>query len=211
VVADRTQAGALATAGYDDDGVPTTEYPIVDQGKFAAFQTTREIASLVGDKASHAESYAQGWWNVPFQRMPNVSLKPNTRKYSLDDMIRHTEKGILIKGNSSFSIDQQRYNFQFTGQVAFEVRNGKITQMLRDVAYQSTTPKFWKACDAICDSSEYMLGGSMYDGKGEPMQSNPVSHGCPPARFSEINVINTKAQSARSRTGMLDFDMDHRH
>lgn len=211
VVADRTQPGALATVGFDDDGVPTTEYPIVDKGKFVAFQTTREIATLVGDKASHAESYAQGWWNVPFQRMPNVSLKPNPNKLSLNELISRTEKGILIKGNSSYSIDQQRYNFQFTGQVAYEVKDGKLNGMLRDVAYQSTTPEFWKSCDGVCDASEYMLGGSMYDGKGEPMQVNPVSHGCPSARFSRINVINTKSQSARSRTGMLEFDMDHRH
>ncbi len=211
VVADRTQEGALATAGYDDDGVPTTEYPIVQDGKFVAFQTTREIAPLVGDKVSHAESYAQGWWNVPFQRMPNVSLKPSKKELSLDKLIADTERGILIKGNSSFSIDQQRYNFQFTGQVTYAIEDGKIKHMLRDVAYQSKTPEFWKNCDAICDKSEYMVGGSMYDGKGEPMQTNPVSHGCPSARFTDINVINTKAQSARSRTGMLDFDMDHRH
>jgi TldD protein len=211
VVADRTQEGALATVGYDDDGVPTTEYPIVKDGKFVAFQTTREVAPLVGDKVSHAESYAQGWWNVPFQRMPNVSLRPGDKPLSLEKLISMTDRGILIKGNSSYSIDQQRYNFQFTGQVAYAIENGQLKHMLRDVAYQSKTPEFWKSCDAVCDKSEYMLGGSMYDGKGEPMQANPVSHGCSPARFSQVNVINTKAQSARSRTGMLDFDLDHRH
>lgn len=211
VVADRTQEGALATVGYDDDGVPTTEYPIVKDGKFVAFQTTREVAPLVGDKVSHAESYAQGWWNVPFQRMPNVSLRPGDKPLSLEKLISMTDRGILIKGNSSYSIDQQRYNFQFTGQVAYAIENGQLKHMLRDVAYQSKTPEFWKRCDAVCDKSEYMLGGSMYDGKGEPMQANPVSHGCSPARFSQVNVINTKAQSARSRTGMLDFDLDHRH
>jgi TldD protein len=217
LVADRTQEGALATVGFDDDGVPSTEYPIVKDGEFTAFQTTREIAALIGDKESHAESYAQGWWNVPFQRMPNVSLKPNPEKYSLDQMIADTENGILIKGNSSYSIDQQRYNFQFTGQVAYEVKDGKLGQMLRDVAYQSTTAEFWRNCDAICDASEYMLGGSMYDGKGEPMQTNPVSHGCPSAKFSSINVINTRSQSARSRASMLEHDhyhdnpFEHRH
>lgn len=211
LIADRTQEGALATVGFDDDGVAATEYPIVKDGEFVAFQTTREIATLVGDPTSHAESYAQGWWSVPFQRMPNVSLKPGTEPLSLDQLIAETENGIFIKGNSSYSIDQQRYNFQFTGQVAYEVKEGKITHMLRDVAYQSTTPEFWMNCEAICDQSEYMLGGSMYDGKGEPMQANPVSHGCSPARFSDINVINTRTQSARSRTGMLPYELDHRH
>lgn len=211
VVADRTQEGALATVGYDDDGVAAMEYPIINKGEFVGFQTTREIASLVGDKISHGESYAQGWWNVPFQRMPNVSLKPSETPLSLQQLISDTEEGILIKGNSSYSIDQQRYNFQFTGQVAYEIKNGAIGQMLRDVAYQSTTPKFWNSCDAICDQSEYMLGGSMYDGKGEPSQSNPVSHGCPSARFAGIDVINTRTQSATGRSNMLEHDLHSHH
>lgn len=211
VVADRTQEGGLATVGFDDDGVPSMEYPVIDKGEFVGYQTTREIAPLIGDKKSHGESYAQGWWNVPFQRMPNVSLKPSVEPLSLEKLISETENGILIKGNSSYSIDQQRYNFQFTGQVAHEIKDGKIMRMLRDVAYQATTPTFWKSCDAVCDASEYMLGGSMYDGKGEPMQTNPVSHGCPSARFTNVDVINTRSQSAASRAGMLPFEANHRH
>jgi TldD protein len=161
---------------------------------------------MIKEPRSRGQSYAQGWWSVPFQRMPNVSLKPNEQPYSLAQMIADTDRGILIKGNSSYSIDQQRYNFQFTGQVAYEVKSGKITRMLRDVAYQATTPKFWKSLDYLCDKSEYMLGGAMYDGKGEPMQANPVSHGCPPARFSDVNVINTRTQSANTRSNMIDYD-----
>jgi TldD protein len=139
--------------------------------------------------------------------MPNVSLQPGTKKKSQDDIIKDTEKGILIKGNSSYSIDQQRYNFQFTGQVAYSVENGKLGPMLRDVAYYGKTPKFWDNLDAIGDASTYMLGGAMYDGKGEPMQSNPVSHGCPVARFGNVQVINTRTQSASSnRSGMLPMD-----
>lgn len=206
VVADRTQEGGLATVGYDDDGCPSEEYPIIDKGELVGFQTTREQAKAIGETRSHAQSYGEGWWGVPFQRMPNVSLKPNQRKMSLEDLLKETESGIFIKGNSSYSIDQQRYNFQFTGQVAYEIKDGKLGSMLRDVAYQSTSQQFWKSCSGICDQSEYMLGGSMFDGKGEPMQSNPVSHGCPPARFRDINVINTRSQSANTRGGMLDFD-----
>jgi TldD protein len=206
VVADRTQAGALATVGYDDDGCPAMEYPIIDKGEFVGVQTTREYAKLAGDSKSHGECYAQGWWSVPFQRMPNVSLKPNSLKMSLDKVIADTNKGILIKGNSSYSIDHQRYNFQFTGQVAYEVKGGKITRMLRDVAYQSNTQNFWRKCDAVCDESTYMLGGAMHDGKGEPMQSNPVSHGCPVARFRKIDVINTRSQSANARSNMIEYE-----
>jgi TldD protein len=138
--------------------------------------------------------------------MPNVSLKPNTQKMTLEDLIGNTSSGIFIKGNSSYSIDQQRFNFQFTGQVAYEIKEGKLGRMLRDVAYQSTSQEFWNNCNGLCDASEYMLGGSMFDGKGEPAQSNPVSHGCPPARFKNINVINTRSQSANARGGMLDYD-----
>jgi TldD protein len=206
IVADRTQEGALATVGYDDDGVPGESYDLINKGELVGIQTTREQARMAGEQKSHGQSYAQGWWSVPFQRMPNVSLKGGEKKMSLEDLIKDTSNGILIKGNSSYSIDQQRYNFQFTGQVAYAVKNGKLGHMLRDVAYQATTKKFWKSLDAVCDQSEYMLGGAMHDGKGEPMQSNPLSHGCPPARFSSIEVINTKSQSASSKGGMLDYE-----
>lgn len=206
IVADRTQEGGLATAGYDDDGCPSEEYTLIDQGELVGLQTTREQAKAIGESKSRAQSYGQGWWGVPFQRMPNISLKPNKLKMPLADLINDTENGIFIKGNSSYSIDQQRFNFQFTGQVAYEIKEGKLGRMLRDVAYQSTSQEFWKSCNGVCDASEYMIGGSMNDGKGEPMQSNPVSHGCPPARFKNINVINTRTQSANARGGMLDYN-----
>jgi TldD protein len=202
IVADRTQEGALATVGFDDDGVPAQSYPLMTKGELVALQTTRAQAKMIGETASRGQSYAEGWWNIPFQRMPNVSLQPNPKKSSLDDIVKDTSKGILIKGNSSYSIDQQRYNFQFTGQVAFAVEDGKITHMLRDVAYYGKTADFWDELDALGDKSEYMLGGAMYDGKGEPMQSNPVSHGCPCARFANQRVINTREQSANSKRGM---------
>ena len=202
IVADRTQEGALATVGYDDDGVPAQSYSIIEKGTLVGLQTTREQAKMIGEKTSRGQSYAEGWWNTPFQRMPNVSLQPNPNKKSLNDIIADTSKGILIKGNSSYSIDQQRYNFQFTGQVAFGVEDGKITHMLRDVAYYGKTEKFWDSLDALGDKSEYMLGGAMADGKGEPMQLNPVSHGCPCARFANQRVINTRQQSANKQKGM---------
>jgi TldD protein len=202
IVADRTQDGALATVGYDDDGVPSESYTLIEKGTLMNVQTTREQAKMIGEKASHGQSYAEGWWNTPFQRMPNVSLQPNKKPMSMDDIIKDTDKGIFIKGNSSYSIDQQRYNFQFSGQVAWEIRDGKIGRMLRDVAYYGKTAKFWDNLDKIGDQSTYMLGGAMYDGKGEPMQSNPVSHGCPVARFSNQRVINTRQQSANAKKGM---------
>jgi TldD protein len=206
IIADRTQDGALATVGFDDDGVPSQSYDLIRKGELVGLQTTREQAKMIKEPASRGQSYAQGWWSVPFQRMPNVSLKPGEVKKSLDDLIKETDHALLIKGNSSYSIDHQRYNFQFTGQVVYEIKGGKIDHMVRDVAYQSMTTDFWDKCDAVCDQSEYMLGGAMNDGKGEPMQSNPVSHGCAPARFTKVNVINTRAQAANAKSNMIDYE-----
>jgi len=194
VVADRTQPEGLATCGYDDDGVKTTAWHLIKGGIFVDYQTTRDQAAFIGQKASHGSSYSQSWKDVPFQRMPNVNLVPGSKPLSEAQLIADTDDAILIKGNGSYSIDHQRYNFQFGGQVFYEVKKGKVVGMLRDVAYQARTPDFWSSCDAICDHSAYYVGGSMEDGKGEPTQSNAVSHGCATARFRKINVINTARQ-----------------
>lgn len=186
--ADRTQPLALATAGYDDDGVPTSEWDIVRNGLFVDYQTTREQAAWIGQNASHGCSYAQSWGDVPFQRMPNLSLRPGKEKLTLQELIAQTPRGLLAEGRSSYSIDQQRYNFQFSAQLFWEIRDGKIGGLIEDAAYQAITPQFWNSCDRIC-SDGYALGGSFSDGKGEPGQSNAVSHGCPPARFRKVNVI----------------------
>lgn len=190
---DKTQLGALATCGWDDDGVKTTEWDIIKDGKLVSYQTVRDNAGIIGLKRSHGAAYGDNWGDVAFQRMPNVSLQPaaGTKKISEDDLIAGVEDGIYIEGDGSFSIDQQRYNFQFGGQVFWEIKNGKKTEMLRDVAYQSRTPDFWNACDGLGSKEYYQMGGSYFDGKGEPGQVNAVSHGCPPARFRQINVINT--------------------
>jgi TldD protein len=191
-VADKTQPNGLATCAYDDDGAPTTKWYLVKDGVFVDYQTTRDQAHLIGRKESHGCSYAQSWADVPFQRMPNVSLEPGKKPLSLNQLIADTEDAIMVKGRGSYSIDHQRYNFQFGGQTYYEIKNGKITGMLKDVAYQARTPDFWNACDAICSEEEYSLGGSFNDGKGEPGQSNAVSHGCCPARFRKINILNTR-------------------
>ncbi|MGH9419286.1 MAG: metallopeptidase TldD-related protein, partial [Thermoanaerobaculia bacterium] len=126
-----------------------------------------------------------------FQRMPNVSLLPGEKDISLNDIVAATDKGIVIKNRGSWSIDHQRFNFQFSGQVFYEVKGGKITGMLKDVAYQSRTPDFWNSMDMIGGKNSYWLGGSFGDGKGEPAQSNSISHGCVPARFKGVNIVNT--------------------
>jgi TldD protein len=197
--ADRSQKGALSTIGYDDDGVKPEDFMLVKDGILRDYQTTREQAGWLKwwydqqkmPTKSHGCCYAQGWNNVQFQRMPNVSLVPGEKELSWDDIIAATDKGIAIIGDGSYSIDQQRYNGQFGGQVFYEIKGGKIVGMLKDVAYQIRTPDFWNSMDMIGGKSSYELGGSFFDGKGQPGQINSVSHGAVPARFRNVNVINT--------------------
>ena len=190
-VADRTQPLGLATIGYDDESVPGQSWHLVKDGVFVDWQTTRDLAPLVGKKSSYGCLHADSWSSVPFPRMPNVSLSPANGDVSQDDLIAGVDNGIFIKGRGSYSIDQQRYNFQFGGQTFWEIKGGKIVGMLRDVAYQSRTTDFWGACDGLGGRATYEIPGSFNDGKGEPGQSNAVSHGCPVARFRQINVLNT--------------------
>jgi TldD protein len=191
VFGDRTSERGLATTGYDDDGVKTTRFPIIEKGIFTHYQTIRDQAALIGEKESRGCCFADSWSSVPFQRMPNVSLQAGKQGVSLDDLIGGVEDGILIDGDGSFSIDQQRYNFQFGGDAFWEIKNGKKGAMLSRVAYQARTPDFWQACDAIAGPSYWQQYGAPNDGKGEPVQINSVSHGCSPARFRQINVIQT--------------------
>src|SRR5687768_8896698 len=195
VQADRTQENSLSRTMWDDEGVPADRWLIVKNGIFNDYQTTREqaawIAPLTGVKKSHGCSFADSWSSVQFQRMPNISLMPGEKDIGLDEIIAATDRGIVVKNRGSWSIDHQRFNFQFSGQVFHEVRNGKIMGMLKDVAYQSRTPDFWNSMDMIGGQKSYWLGGSFGDGKGEPSQSNSVSHGCVPARFLQVNIVNT--------------------
>jgi TldD protein len=195
-VADRTQAGGLATVGYDDEGVPAQSWHLIKSGMFVDWQTTRDLAALTGGKKSNGCLHADSWGSVSFPRMPNVSLQPAASETSMEELIQDVENGILIYGDGSYSIDQQRYNFQFGGQTFWEIKKGRVGGMLRDVAYQSRTTDFWNSCDALGGRATYQLGGSFNDGKGEPTQSNAVSHGCPVARFRKVNVLNTAARKA---------------
>lgn len=190
LVADRTQPGGLATTAWDDEAVAAQRWDLVRDGVFVGWQTTRDLAAAVGDASSRGCLYADSYASVAFPRMPNVSLQPGPEGYTTEDLIAATDDGILISGRGSWSIDQQRYNFQFGGQFFWEIKKGRLTRPLRDVAYQSNTVEFWSSCDMLGGAGTYRLGGSFSDGKGEPSQSNAVSHGCPPARFT-VNVLNT--------------------
>jgi TldD protein len=198
VIADRSQEGGLSTVGYDDDGVRSigSEFPIIKDGIFLNYQTAIGQAQLIGQKMSNGCAFAEDWSAFPIQRMPNVSLQPNPKTCSLDDLFSGVKRGIYIQGNGSWSIDQQRHNFQFGGQVFHEIKDGKLGGMLRDVAYQGTTVPFWNSMDGIGDKSTYFLGGAPNCGKGQPEQSAPVSHGAVPARFRQVRVLNTGVKEA---------------
>jgi TldD protein len=191
IVADKLQPGSLGAVGYDDEGVKCKEWDLIKEGILVNYQAIRDQAHIIGLKESQGCCYSQSWADVQFQRMPNVSLRPGTAPLSVDDMIKNVQKGIYIIGNGSFSIDQQRYNFQFGGQTFYEIKDGKIVGMLKDVAYQANTREFWNSCVAVADERDYRLGGAFNDGKGQPSQSNAVSHGSSTARFNGVNVINT--------------------
>ena len=194
--ADKTTPGGLATCGYDDDGVATGRWNLVERGVFVGYQTTREQAGWIGEKASRGTCYADSYASFPFQRMPNVSLAPHAHERSIDELIAGVDDGLLIEGRGSWSIDQQRLNFQFGGQVFWEIKHGKKARMVKDVAYHANTLDFWAACDAIGGPATWQLGGAMDDGKGEPEQLNAVSHGCPAARFRGIDIVDTNRRTS---------------
>ncbi len=191
----RTEVGGCATVGWDDEGVAATEWPIIEDGIFVNYQTTREQAAWIAEHTGITESlggaYGMNWATIPFQRMPNVSLMPGGDDLSEDDVIAATDRAIMVEGRGSYSIDQQRYNFQFAGQVFWEIRDGKKDRMLRDVAYQGRTPEFWNSLDVIGGPSTYYLGATFSDAKGQPGQVNAVSHGCPTVLFRDVNILNT--------------------
>ena len=191
IVADKLQPGSLGAVGWDDEGVKTGRWDLIKEGTLVDYEKIRDQAHIVGQDHSDGCCYAQSWQDVQFQRMPNVSLQPGKAKLSVDDMVRGVDKGIYIAGNGSFSIDQQRYNFQFGGLVFYAIEKGKITNMLEDVAYQANTQEFWNSCAAVCDQSDYRFAGFFNDGKGQPPQSSAVSHGSSTTRFNGVNVINT--------------------
>jgi TldD protein len=191
IVADKTQANTLGNVGWDDEGVETKKWDLIRNGILVNYQAIRDQVHMLNEEESNGCCYAQSWNDVQFQRMPNVSLEPGKDKYSAEEMIKDVEKGIYIAGRGSYSIDQQRYNFQFGGTVFYEIKNGEIVGMLNDVAYQSNTQEFWNSCVKVCDKDDYRLFGSFFDGKGQPSQISAVSHGSSTARFNDVNVINT--------------------
>ena len=198
VTADRTVEFGLASTGFDDEGVRAQKWDLVRDGVFVGYQLDRVFAPRLGEARSNGCSYADSPHHVPIQRMANVSLQPAAEDLSTDDLIERVQDGIYVVGDKSWSIDMQRYNFQFTGQRFFRIRDGRLDGQLRDVAYQATTTDFWGAMEAVGGPSTWRLGGAFNCGKAQPGQVAAVSHGCPSALFRGINVLNTRDEAGRS-------------
>jgi TldD protein len=197
VTADRTVEYGLATVGFDDEGVRAQSWDLVRDGIFVGYQLDRVFAPRLGVSRSNGCSYADSPHHVPIQRMANVSLQPGPEELSTDDLISRVSDGIYIVGDKSWSIDMQRYNFQFTGQRFFRIRDGRLDGQVRDVAYQATTTDFWGSLEAVGGPSTWRLGGAFNCGKAQPGQVAAVSHGCPSALFRGVNVLNTQAEAGR--------------
>jgi TldD protein len=198
ITGDRNAPHGLATVGYDDEGVPGQLFDIVRNGVLVGYQLDRSMARAKGLGRSNGCAFADSPLHIPIQRMANVSLMPaDSEGPTTAELIASTDRGIYIVGDKSWSIDMQRYNFQFTGQRFFLIEGGKIKGQLKDVAYQSRTTDFWGSMDAVGGRSTYVLHGAFNCGKGQPGQVAPVSHGCPSARFKQVNVLNTRAEAGR--------------
>jgi TldD protein len=179
VTADKTDNG-LGSTGYDDDGVKATKFPIIRDGVLVGLQTNRETAHLVGEKFSRGCTFANSWRDYPFLRMPNVHVEPGPAgSPSRADLIADVKNGVIIDGRGSYSIDQQRYNGQFGGHIFWEVKNGKITRQVTDVTYNAITTDFWANLDGTTGANEYQKHATGGDAKGQPTQTNSISHGSP--------------------------------
>jgi TldD protein len=197
VTGDRTARHGLSTIGWDDEGVAAQQWDIVKDGVLVGYQVDRNMARRIALPRSNGCAFADSPGHVPVQRMANVSLQPAPDGPSTEEIIAGVERGIYVVGDKSWSIDMQRYNFQFTGQRFFKIENGRLAGQLRDVAYQATTTEFWGSMSVVGGPQTYVLGGAFNCGKAQPGQVAPVSHGCPSALFENVNILNTVQEGGR--------------
>ncbi|WP_222194648.1 TldD/PmbA family protein [Modestobacter italicus] len=197
VTGDRTAEHGLSTVGWDDEGVAGQQWDLVRDGVLVGYQVDRNMARLRGVERSNGCAFADSAAHVPVQRMANVSLQPVPDGPSTEEIIGGVERGVYVLGDNSWSIDMQRYNFQFTGQRFYKIEGGKLAGQLRDVAYQATTTDFWGSMTAVGGPQTYVLGGAFNCGKAQPGQVAPVSHGCPTALFENTTILNTKQEGGR--------------
>jgi TldD protein len=186
LVADATTPGGLGTFGWDDEAVVAQRVPLVSEGIFSGYLSSRETAPRIG-RSSGGAMRADGWNRLPLIRMTNINLEPRPGM-SLDDIIADTDDGLYLESNRSWSIDDRRLNFQFGVELAREIKGGRLGQLYRNATYTGITPRFWGACDAVADERSWMLVGVTNCGKGQPGQGMHVGHGCSGARFRDVQV-----------------------
>jgi TldD protein len=190
VVADATQqhGPGLGTFAFDDEGVPAQCTPIISNGEFTGYLTSRETAHAIGDNRSNGTMRAEGWNRIPIIRMTNISILPGEKPLTFDQLISGTDDGIFMQTNRSWSIDDKRYNFQFGCEIAWEIKGGKLERMLKNPSYSGITTEFWNSMDAICSRDQWALWGTPNCGKAQPMQTMGTGHGASPARFRKVKV-----------------------
>ncbi len=197
VTGDRTAEHGLATIGFDDEGVAAQSWDLIRDGILVGYQLDRRMARLTGRPRSNGCAFADSPGHVPVQRMANVSLQPAADGPSTEGLIGAVDDGIYVVGDRSWSIDMQRYNFQFTGQRFYRIRGGRLAGQVKDIAYQATTTDFWGSLEAVGGPQTYVLGGAFNCGKAQPGQTAAVSHGCPSALFREVSILNTRQEAGR--------------
>jgi TldD protein len=185
IVADATTPGGLGTFGYDDEGTKAQRVPIISNGILMNLLTSRETAHHL-KKESNGTMRADGWNRIPLIRMTNINLEPGA--WTLEQMIADTEEGLFLTTNRSWSIDDKRINFQFGTEIGWEIKKGKLGEMVKNPTYTGITPKFWNSCDAIANRDHWQMWGTPNCGKGEPGQVAHVGHGTAPARFRNVQV-----------------------
>jgi TldD protein len=190
VVADaRPDHGAgLGTFAYDDEGVPAQCVPIITNGLFTGYLSSRDTAHIIGENRSGGMVRAESWNRLPMIRMTNVSIVPGSMPLSRDQLTADTDHAIEMETNKSWSIDDKRYNFQFSCEIGWEIKGGKRVRMLKNPSYSGITTEFWNSMDAICSRDEWELWGTPNCGKGQPQQVMGTSHGASPARFRKITI-----------------------
>jgi TldD protein len=203
VTGDRVEPHGLATIGYDDEGVETQRWDLIRDGVLVGYQLDRAMAAMLphlnpgpdGAGRSNGCAYADSPGHVPVQRMANVSLQPAPDGPSTDELVAGVERGLYVVGDKSWSIDMQRFNFQFTGQRFFRIEHGRLAGQVRDAAYQATTTDFWRSMEAVGGPQTWVLGGAFNCGKAQPGQVASVSHGCPAALFRDVRILNTAEEA----------------
>lgn len=197
VTGDRTVEHGLATIGFDDEGVEGQSWDLIRDGILVGYQLNRTMAARQNLGRSNGCAFADSPTHVPLQRMANVSLQPAPGGPTTDELLSQLDDGLYVVGDKSWSIDMQRYNFQFTAQRFFRVRKGRLSGQIRDAAYQGVTTDFWGSMEAVGGESTYVLGGAFNCGKGQPGQIAAVSHGCPSALFRQVRILNTTEEAGR--------------